>query len=70
MSRQPTESARGNPMCKNLAEQQSMTKMRGGRRLSKAGDKLDSWQEVNLERQESRARRAMYAILRSLHFVL
>lgn len=57
-------------MCKNLAEKQSMTKMRGGRRLSKAGDKLDSWQEVNLERQESRARRAVYAILRSLHFVL
>ena len=42
-------------MCKNLAEKQSMTKMRGGKRLSKAGDKLDSWQEVNLERQESRA---------------
>lgn len=37
-------------MCKDLAENQSMTKMRGGKKLSIAGDKLDGWLERKLEK--------------------
>jgi hypothetical protein len=54
-----------------LAIHQNVAKMRGGKKLSVAGDKLDRWQEMRLKTdREPRTQRAEGIIVRWSHSVL